>query len=67
MYQNIRTGPFANLRKSNVEFIWSEKQQKVFGRLKVIMAKKAEVKILDPIKDITLTTDASEHSISRLL
>ena len=26
------TEPFANLRKKNVEFIWSEKQQKAFDR-----------------------------------
>ncbi len=61
------TEPFANLRKKNVEFIWSEKQQKAFDRLKVIMAKKPVVKIFDPKKDITLTTDASEHSISGIL
>ena len=55
------TEPFANLRKKNVEFIWSEKQQKAFDRLKMIMGKKLVVKIFDPKKDITLTTDASEH------
>ena len=31
------------------------------------MAKKPVVKIFDPKKDITLTTDASEHSISGIL
>ena len=31
------------------------------------MAKKPEVKIFNPKKDITLTTDASEHSISGIL
>ena len=61
------TEPFANLRKKNVEFIWSEKQQKAFDRLKVIMAKKPVVKIFDPKEDIMLTTDASEHSISEIL
>ena len=39
-------------------------QQKDFDRLKVIMAKKAVVKIFDLQKDITLTIDASKHSIS---
>ena len=58
------TEPFANLRTKNVEFISSEKQKKSFDRLKVIMAKKLVVKMFDPTKDITLTTDASEHSIS---
>ena len=37
---------FANLKKENVEFIWSDKQQKAFDRLIVIMAKKPVVKIL---------------------
>ena len=61
------TEPFENLRKRNVEFIWSEEQEKTFNRLKVIMTKKPVVKIFDPKKDITLTTDASEHSISGIL
>ena len=60
------TEPFANLRKKNVEFIWSEKQ-KALDRLKTIMVKKPVVKIFDPKKDITLTTDASELSISGIL
>ena len=61
------TEPFANFRKKNVEFIWSEKQQKAFNRLKVIMAKKPVVKSFAVIKDVTLTSDASEHSISEIL
>ena len=35
---------FANLRKKNVEFIWSEKQLIAFDRLKVIMAKKPAIR-----------------------
>ena len=61
------TEPSANLRIKNIEFIWSEKQQKVFDILKVIMAKKPLMKIFNPKKDIMLTTDASEHSISGIL
>ena len=61
------TEPFANLRKKNVEFIWSEELQKAFDRLKVIMAKELIVKMFDPKKDIMLTIDASEHSISGIL
>ena len=61
------TEPFVNLRKRNVEFIGSEKQQKAFDRLKVIMAKKPIVKIFDQKKDITLTSNASERSISGIL
>ena len=59
--------PFANSRKKNVEFIWSKKQQKAFDRLKVIMTKKPAVKFFDRKRDITLTTDASERSISGIL
>ena len=61
------TEPFANLRKKNLEFIWSEEQQKAFDRLKVIMAKKPVVKTFDPKKGVTLPTHASEHSISGIL
>ena len=56
-----------NLRKKNVEFICTEKQQKPFNRLKIIKAKKPVVKVFDPQKDIALTTDANEHSISGIL
>ena len=58
---------FANLRKKNVEFVWPDKQQKAFDKLKVILEKKPIVKIFDPKKDMTLTTDASEHSISGII
>ena len=56
---------FANLRKNNLEFIWSEKQQNPFDRLNVIMVKKPNVKIFDPKKDITVTTDVSGHLSSK--
>ena len=61
------TDPFANFRKKKLEFIWPEKQQIPSDRLKVIMAKKPVVKIFDPNKDIMLTTDAREYSISGIL
>lgn len=51
------------LRKKNVEFVWEETQQKTFDQLKLTFAKRPVVKIFD----ITLTTDTSEHSISRIL
>ena len=57
----------SKFKKKNVEFIWSEEQQKAFDRWKVIMTKKPVVKIFDPKKDIMFTTDASEHSISGIL
>ena len=41
---------FANLRKRNVVFIWLEKQQKAFDRLKEIMAKKLVVNIFFILK-----------------
>ena len=63
----VITELFANLRKKNVEFIWSEEQQKVFAGLKVIMAKKPVMKFFYPKKDITLTPDASEHSMYGIL
>ena len=60
-----RTESFAYLRKTNAEFILSEKQQRGFDKLKVIMAKKPVVETCDPEKDITLTTDASEHTFNK--
>ena len=61
------TAPFANIRKKKDEFIWSEKQQQAFDRLKVIKPEKPVVEIFNPKKDITLSTDASEDSISGIL
>lgn len=51
------TKQFAKLRKRNVEF----------DQLKLTFAKRPIVEIFDPTKDITLTTDASKHSISGIL
>ena len=47
------TERFVNSRKKNVEFIWSEKQQKAFDRLKVITANKSVAKVFDPKKDMS--------------
>ena len=43
------------------------KRQKAFDRQIVITAKKLVVKISHPKKDISLTTDTGEHSISAIL
>ena len=64
---NELTEPFAKLRKKNAEFIWLEHQQKAFENLKQILAKKPIVHIFYPKKDITLTTDASQHFVSGIL
>ena len=61
------TEPSVNLRKKNVEFILSEKQENAFDGSKVTMAKKSVVNIFDPKKYITLNTYASEHSKSGIL
>ena len=52
------------IKKKNVEFICSEEQQNAFDRLKVIMAKEPVVKVFDPKKDITLTTDSISGILS---
>lgn len=40
------------------------KEDVVFENLKALVVKKPVVKIFDPIKDIVVTIDASEHTFS---
>lgn len=47
--------------------MWTKKRQIAFDKLKSILSNKPVVKIFDPRKEITVTTDASEHSISGIL
>lgn len=44
--------------------IWTEEEPQTFDKLKLNHAKKPVVNIFDPRKKITLTTNASEHSIA---
>lgn len=46
---------------------WTKERQITFDKLKSVLANKAVVKIFDHKKEITVTTDASEHWISGTL
>lgn len=52
--------PFTNRRKRMLTF-WTKERQITFDKLKSVLANKAVVKIFDHKKEITVTTDASEH------
>ena len=53
--------------KKNSEFKLTPKQERVFNKLKKAIMEKPIVKIFYPKKEITLTTDASEHAVSTIL
>ena len=48
--------------KKNIEFTWTQKQNKAFEALKKALTSKQ--KIFNPKKEVTLTTDASERAIA---
>ena len=59
--------PFAHLRKKNNDFVWTGEQEKAFNKLKRALVEKPVVKVFDPKKELTLTTDASERAVSAIL
>ena len=54
--------PFAEMRKNNVGFTWTQKQNKAFKALKKALTSKPVIKIFNP-----KTTDTSEHAIAAVI
>ena len=50
------------MRKKNAEF--TQKQNKAFEALEKALTSKPVIKIFDPKKEVTLTTDASEPTVA---
>ena len=59
--------PFSEVRKKNTEFVWSPKLEAAFCKLKNALMEKPVVKVFDPKKETTLTTDASGKAVSAIL
>ena len=59
--------PFAEMSKKNMEFTWMQKQNKAFEALKKALTSKLVIKIFDPKKEVTLTSDTSEHAIAAVV
>ena len=61
--------PFAEMRekKKHVEFTWTQKQNKPFEASKKALTSKPVIKIFDPKKEVTLTTDARERVIAAVV
>ena len=51
----------------NVEFTWMQKQNKAFEALKKALTNKPVIKIFDPNREVTLTTDARERAIAAVV
>ena len=54
-------------KKKKTEFTWTQKQNKAFKALKKALTSKLIIKIFDPKKEITLTTDTSECAIAAVV
>ena len=52
------------MHKKNVEFTWTQKQNKAFEAFKKALTSKAIKKMFNPQKEVTLTTEASKHTIA---
>ena len=50
--------------EKNVEFKWTQEQNKAFEELKKVLPSKTVIKIFDPKNEVTLTTDASERAVA---
>lgn len=50
-----------------MEFQWTKRQGIAFKKLKKALINKPVVKIFDPVKELTLTTDASNCVIAAIL
>jgi hypothetical protein len=59
--------PLIDLTKKNLRFIWTEKQQLAFERLKTLMCAKPVLRQPDYDKTFTLSTDASGYGVGAVL
>ncbi|MEE4247257.1 MAG: RNase H-like domain-containing protein [Kangiellaceae bacterium] len=62
-----RVEPLTSLRSQHAHFKWGSAQQKAFDDLKRALAAYPVIRIFDPAKRTTLTTDASEKAVSGIL
>ena len=63
-----KIAPISDLRKkSEAEFLWTDKCQRAFERLKSELASKPVVQPYSPKKEVTITTDASEKAFGGVL
>jgi len=61
-----KLAPLLELRKSRA-FEWKDQHQSAFERLKSDLAASPVVRLYNPAKELTVTTDASEKAISAIL
>jgi hypothetical protein len=59
--------PITSLQKKGTKFIWSQKCQDSFNKLKELLTSMAILKVADPDKDFTLCVDASKEGLGGVL
>lgn len=61
------TAALRAVAKSKSEFVWEKPQQEAFHKVKELIMHAPTLKLFDPDLDITLTVDASSHSLGAVL
>ena len=59
--------PLHNLLKKDVQWSWSESQNKAFLKIKDLICKFTSLNVFDPKKPITIQNDSSEYAIGSVL
>jgi hypothetical protein len=59
--------PITSLQKKGVKFIWSQKCQDSFDKLKGLLTTTPILKVVDPYKDFTVCVDASKEGLGGVL
>ena len=59
--------PMTELTKKNTPFVWGEKEETAFNRLKTAMVTAPVLQLPDFDREFTVTTDASEVSVGAIL
>ncbi|KAF7496125.1 Transposon Tf2-6 polyprotein [Sarcoptes scabiei] len=59
--------PLIDLTKKNANFVWGEKEESAFNKIKKIMSEFPVLKIFDPDKEVWIYTDASSVGIGAVL
>ena len=59
--------PITSLQKKGVKFAWTSRCQKSFDKLKELLTRAPVLKVVDPLKNYTVYTDASLEGVGGVL
>ena len=59
--------PIRSLLRKDVEFMWSNPQEKAFNKIKVVLSQQPVLKFFDVKKPVTVRCDASKFGLGAVL